>query len=82
MMQFCPVLKLYTCLQLEDLEVAQTSAQHSMEAAELETTAVKTSMQDLQVENQHCLDAVVGVTKRREVLPVTAWPLPGHMSWL
>ena len=81
MMQFCPVLQLYTCLQLEDLEVAQTSAQHSMEAAELETTAVKTSMQDLQVENQHCLD-VHGVTKGREVLPVTAWPLLGHMFWL
>lgn len=44
-----------------------------MQAAIMETEAVKTSMQDLQVENQQCSDAVTTVTENREVLL-----LPGY----
>lgn len=66
---------LYLRLQLEDLEEAESGAQQVMQAAILETEALKTSMQDHLQENQQCSDAVTTVTENREVLLVPGYCL-------
>lgn len=54
-------------MQLEELQAAQATAQGAIDTARTDTEAVRASMQDLQVDNQRCLEAVESVAGRREV---------------
>ena len=54
-------------MQLEELQAAQATAQGAIDTARTDTEVVRASMQDLQVDNQRCCEAVESVAGRCEV---------------
>lgn len=54
-------------MQLEELEAAEVTARGAVDAARRDTQTLRESIENLQVDNQRCAEAVEEVAERRKV---------------